>query len=131
MLPPLFQPFLRLVATQPELLGDHAQAYAELVASELGGAGSRIKRQLLLAAMAACGIGVGAVLTGVALMLWAVVPLAQATASWALIVVPLPPFLLALGCLLAARRQNQERVFSNLRRQFAADLAMMSPTTSP
>ena len=131
MLPPLFQPFVRLVATQPELLGDHAQAYAELLASELGSAGGRIKRQLLLAAVAVCGIGVGAVLTGVALMLWAVVPVTPATASWALIVVPLPPFLLALGCLLAARRQNQERVFGNLRRQFAADLAMMSPSTSP
>ncbi len=131
MLPPLFQPFLRLASTRPELLGEHAQAYAELIASELVSAGSNLQRQVLLNALAICGIGVGAVLTGVALMLWAVAPSTQAPALWALIVVPLPPFAGALACLLAAKRRGQDIAFSHLRRQFAADMAMFNQSAAP
>jgi uncharacterized membrane protein YqjE len=126
-----FQPFLRLVSSRPELLGDHAQAYAELFASELGSAGASFKRRALLTGLGICGLGVGAVLAGVALMLWAVMPANQAPALWALLVVPLPPFVLALGCLLAARRRNPEQPFGQLRRQAAADMAMLRQASSP
>jgi len=70
-------------------------------------------------------------LTGVALMLWAVTPANQAPALWALAVVPLPPFALALACLIAARRPSQEQAFSHLRRQAAADMAMFREARSP
>jgi Putative Actinobacterial Holin-X, holin superfamily III len=122
---PLFHPFLRLVTARPELLADHAEAYAELFASELGSAGSSLKRQVLLNGLALCGLGVGAVLAGVALMLWAVLPMAQSQAPWALLVVPVLPFIMAGICLLAASRYAKLKPFSHIRRQMAADLAMV------
>jgi hypothetical protein len=131
MFPPFFQPFLRLVSTQPELLGDHAQAYAELIASELGSVGANLKRRALLTALAICGIGVGAVLAGVALMLWAVMPAVQPPGLWALVLVPLLPFALACACLAAAQREGQEVAFGHLRRQAAADIAMFRQATAP
>ncbi len=122
---------LRLLSSRPELLGEHAQAYAELVASELGSAADSFKRRALLISLAICGLGVGAVLAGVALMLWAVIPAAQAPALWALLVVPLVPFVLAAACLMAAQRQNQEKAFSHLRQQAAIDLALLREASTP
>ncbi len=131
MILPLSRPFLRLVSTQPELLGEHAQAYAELFASELDSAASSVKRRSLLAGLAICALGVGAVLTGVAVMLWAVTPSPSPQTLWALAVVPLLPFALALACLIAAKRQSREKAFSHLRVQVAADLATFRKTDLP
>jgi uncharacterized membrane protein YqjE len=131
MFHPLLQPFLRLISTRPELLGDHAQAYAELFSSELGSAAANLKRRVLLTGLALCGIGVGAVLAGVALMLWAVTPAAQAPALWVLACVPLPPLALAIACLVAANQKGQEKAFDHLRRQAAADLALFRQAGSP
>lgn len=131
MFHPLLQPFLRLVSTRPELLGEHAEAYAELIAAETAGASANLKRRVVLMALATCGIGVGTVLVGVALMLWAVMPPGPAPAAWALIAVPLPPFLLAFACLWVARNLGKHTAFSDLRRQLAADVALFSQAKSP
>lgn len=127
----MFQPLLRLVSTRPELLGDHAQAYAELFASEVSSAGASLKRQVLLTGLGLCGIGVGAVLVGVALMLWAVTPAAHAPLLWVLVCVPLPPILLAVACLVAAHWPGREEAFGQLRRQAAADMALFREASSP
>lgn len=116
---------MRLVTARPELLADHAEAYAELFASELGSAGNSLKRQVLLNGLAVCGLGVGVVLAGVALMLWAVLPMAQSQAPWALLVVPVLPFVMAGVCLFVASRYAKLKPFSHIRRQMAADLAMV------
>lgn len=65
-------PLLHLLLTQPRLLADHVEAYAELVATEIGNVSVAWKRRALLNAVALCCLGVAAVLAGVALMLWAV-----------------------------------------------------------
>lgn len=126
-----FQPWLRLVSTRPEALGEHAQAYAELFVSELDSASTNVKRQVLLASLGICGLGVGAVLAGVALMLWAVMPSIQAPALWVLILVPLSPLVLAIGCLAAAIRQGQNKPFGHLREQASIDLAMFRQASAP
>lgn len=125
MFHPLFHPFVRLVTARPELLADHAEAYAELFASELGTAGDSLKRQVLLNGLAICALGVGLVLAGVALMLWAVLPGPQSQAAWALMAVPLAPLLISVSCLLLARRYANLKPFTHIRRQMAADLAMV------
>lgn len=116
---------MRLVTARPELLADHAEAYAELFASELGSAGDSLKRQVVLNSLAVCGLGVGVVLAGVALMLWAVLPMAQSQAPWALMVVPVLPLVMAGACFFAASRYAKLKPFSHIRRQMAADLAMV------
>ena len=120
----MIHPLLRLVATQPQLLADHAEAYAGLVGEEIGRSAASFKQRMLLSAIALCLIGVAAVLTGVALMLWAVLPAAGMQAPWALIAAPAVPALIALVCGVAGRHKPTDR-FAELKQQVAADLVML------
>ena len=124
-------PLLHLIATRPQLLAEHAEAYAELVAADVGAASAGWKRRAMLNAVALCCLGVAAVLAGVALMLWAVVPGAGSQAPLALIATPLLPIAVAAGCLLAARASNDGSNFDNLRRQVRADIVMLREAAAP
>jgi hypothetical protein len=121
----MMHPLLHLIASHPTLVADHAEAYAELVGEEFSAASLRWKRRALLSAVALCALGVGAVLAGVALMLWAVVPPENLHAPWALIVAPLVPLAAAAGCAAAARTPAGPGAFDNVRRQLREDVAML------
>lgn len=121
----MLHPLLHLIATKPQLLADHAEAYADLLGEELGSASALWKRRALLVGVGLCCVGVSAVLAGVALMLWAVIPASDIQAPWALVVAPLLPAVVAVGCLVAARSQQAPGAFSNVRNQVKADVAML------
>lgn len=116
---------LNLITNHPRLLVEHAEAYAELVASEVLSVSTAWKRQAMLNASALCSLVVAAVLAGVALLLWAVIPGTHLQAPWALWVAPLLPLAVAVGCWLAARMTDGEPPFANLRRQYEADKAVL------
>jgi hypothetical protein len=118
-------PLLHLIATRPRLLADHAQAYAELLTEEIGKVSTVWKRRALLNATGLCAAAVAAVLVGVALMLWAVIPVAQIQAPWALIAAPLVPGIVALCCLNAARAPHDGEAFDKVRQQLQADALML------
>lgn len=118
-------PLLNLIATRPQLLAEHAQAYAELVAAELPHSASAWKRQALLNALALLGLLAALLLAGVALMLWAALTPLPASAPWLLVAVPLLPAVGAIGCLIAARARVERNVLAELQQQFSADLAML------
>lgn len=120
----MIHPLLRLVATQPQLLADHAEAYAGLVGDEIGRSAASIKQRVLLNAVALCLLGVAAVLTGVSLMLWAVIPAANVQAPWALIAAPAAPAVVAVVCALLGQRKPAD-AFAELKQQVAADLVML------
>ena len=120
----MIHPLLRLIATQPQLLADHAEAYAGLVGEEWSKTTANWKQRVLLNALALCLLGVAVVLAGVALMFWAVIPSADIQAPWALIVAPALPAVVAIVCVIAGRGSNGA-TFSDLRQQVAADLAML------
>ena len=120
----MIHPLLRLVATQPQLLADHAEAYAGLVGDEIGRSAASLKHRVLLNAVALCLVGVAAVLAGVALMLWAVIPPASMQAPWALIAAPAVPAVIAVICGLVGLRKPGE-AFAELKQQVAADLVML------
>lgn len=121
----MIHPLFLLIATRPQLLADHAEAYAELVLAEAANATSTLKRRLLLYAVALGCLAVGAVLAGVALMLWAVTPAATVHAPWALIAAPVLPIVVALWCLLVARSPAKASGFATIGQQLKADLAML------
>jgi len=127
----MIHPLLQLIATRPQLLADHAEAYAELMATEIDAVSALWKRRAVLNAVALCCLVVAAILAGVALMLWAVIPATQLQAPWVLIAVPLPPAAAALWCLLAARLHADGGAFANLRRQLAADMVMLREVAAP
>ena len=121
----MLHPLFHVIANRPQLLAEHAQAYAELVSAEIGTVTAAWKRQALLNAVALCCLAVAAVLAGVALMLWAVIPPVQVQAPWALLAAPLLPLLVALGCLWAARLPDNGGAFDSVRRQVQADLMLL------
>jgi len=117
-------PLLHLIATRPQMLLEHLEAYLELVGAETGEVASAVKRSALLGALGLGCLYIGLVLAGVALLLCAVVPMEQMLAPWALWAVPLPPIVLAIGCLVAARKPAGSAAFELLRSQIKSDVAM-------
>jgi len=126
----MIHPLLRLAATQPQLLADHAEAYAGLVGEELGRSVAAGKQRLLLSAVALCLAVVAAVLGGVATMLWAVTPPANLQAPWVLVAAPGVAALLGALCALAARRKHEDN-FLDLKQQLRNDLAMLRDVSAP
>lgn len=120
----MIHPLLRLIATQPQLLADHAESYADLVGEELDKTTAVWKRRVLLNATALCLVGVAAMLAGVALMLWAALPELSIHAPWALVAAPALPALAALWCGYEGQRQT-DAVFRDLKAQIASDLVML------
>jgi hypothetical protein len=126
MLAPLLHPWLRLALDRPELLADHASAYAALATAHAQDAVSQWRLRVLGWAL----LGIGAVLAlglaGVALMLQAMVasaptPAATPAAWWW---VPLMPTLLAaVGAWLALRAHSPGD--NALAQQWKRDLAML------
>ena len=127
----MIHPLLRLIATQPQLLADHAEAYADLLGEEIGAVSVMWKRSVALKAMGLCLVGVSAVLGGVALMLWAVIPPADIQAPWALLVAPGLPLAAAIACWVASRNDAASSAFEGLRRQMRADVAMLREVSTP
>ncbi|TXT37439.1 MAG: hypothetical protein FD135_3615 [Comamonadaceae bacterium] len=124
-------PLLILLVTKPQLLVDHAQAYAALCHEDLGLARNAWQKQLVWQAVALCSLSVAVVLGGVALMLWAVTPVAQMHAPWVLWLAPAVPLCMAV---LANRRASQHsrcEAFANLSRQISADLALLRAVATP
>lgn len=127
----MLHPVLHLLATRPQWLAEHAEAYAELAAVELGDAASAGRRSVLLAGAALCAGGVAATLAGVALMLWAVTPGLPTHTAWLLWATPALPASLALLAVLAQRRRRPAERFVELRRQLQADLALLREAGGP
>jgi hypothetical protein len=123
-------PMLHLIASRPSLLAQHAGAYAELVNAEVQAFIASGKRRALLMAIALFSVGVAAVLAGVALMLWGVVPQADMQAPWALVAAPIVPAVVGLICFMSARSSNSTAGFDNLRAQVQADMALLTEASA-
>jgi uncharacterized membrane protein YqjE len=121
----MLRSLLHLFATQPQLLAEHAQGYADLIGAQTAQAASAWRRRALLHAGALISAAVAAVLIGVALMLWAITPGLSAGGLWALVLVPVPPAALALGCWRSARVPAQASPFEAVREQLQADLKIL------
>ena len=121
---------LRLVLSQPQLLVDHAQAYGDLMAADLGDASAALSRRAILGTTAVICLFVAIILAGVSSMLWAAVPTAQMRAPWMLIVVPLAPLLGSVMGFAFMRGQRQMHPFDNLRAQLRADLDVLRESSA-
>ena len=121
----MIHPLLHVIATKPHLLGEHAGAYAELIGAEVGEAKKYWKSRIGLYAVALSLLTVGSIFVGVALMFWALVPLANMNLPWLLVLVPLAPLLLGGFCVSRARAGPKYPAFDALNQQVSADLAML------
>lgn len=127
----MIHPFFHLLVTQPNLIADHADAYAELVSAEIGTVSAAYKRKALLNAVQLCCLVVAAVLAGVAAMLWVVIPDVRMHALWTLLCIPLLPIAAALWCRVALRELGDGPPFAKVLLQLKADIAMLREASSP
>ena len=121
----MIHPLLHLIATKPQLLGDHVEAYAELVGSEVDKASRMWITRVVFYATALLLLTAGLVFSGVALMLWAVVPPSGMSAPWLLVAVPLVTLVAGGVCVLRARTTPERGAFETVKQQLSADLAML------
>lgn len=119
----MIHPLLRLIASEPHVLGDHVEAYAELVGDEVKKTGIAWGMRLGLYAGAFLLATVGLGLAGVAIMLWA--SSNDLRAPWVLIVVPLVVLAGAAICVVVAQSKPIESAFDNVKKQINADMAML------
>ena len=124
-------PLLALLAAKPQLLLEHAQAYAALFQEELRLASKIWYLSILWQALALCFLGVAAVLAGVATLLWAVTPGAAIHAPWLLLAMPLLALVMALGCIAMALRQLKQVPFAVVGQQMSADMALLNQVSPP
>lgn len=118
-------PLLHLISTRPQLLAEHAEAYAELVGAEVPRIAAAWKRAALFNALALCSAAIALVLAGVSLLLWAVTLDAPVRALWVMYAVPLLPLAAAVAFALAARSGGGREAFEQLRVQVRADIRLL------
>ena len=123
-------PLLRLAMSQPHLLGDHAEAYAALVGEEAKKVSSSLAMRIGLYAGAGILALIGLVLVGVALLLRASISSVDYPAGWALLVVPLTPFVIAAVMIFIARSKPIENAFDTVRKQIRSDMDLLREVSS-
>lgn len=121
----MIHPLLHLIATKPHLIGDHVEAYTELVSAEVSKASRLWTARVAYYAVALLLLSSGLVFVGVALMLWAVVPPGNMNVPWLLVVVPLVPLVAGAFCVLRARSVPEKSAFESVKEQLSADWAML------
>lgn len=127
----MIHPLFRLLVSEPQMLADHVEAYSELVAEEVGAVTTQWKKRAVLHAVSVASISLAAILVGVALLLWAAIPIDAMNAPWGLIAVPGVFIVLAVWAHFAARAPVAERGFKAIREQLAADAAMLRSVSAP
>lgn len=127
----MIHPLFRLIARQPQVLAEHAQAYAALVAEQVSEAADSLKRRALLLAVALICLLVALILAGVALMLWGASADDSMRAPWALFAAPLLPLAGGIGCFLAARGIETVNPLAKVREQVNADIGMLREVGAP
>jgi uncharacterized membrane protein YqjE len=128
----MIHPLFRLIASEPQMLADHVEAYSELVGEEMGNAITQWKRTVVAAALLGVLGLVTLALAGVAVMLWAVTPPENLHAPWALVIVPLAPALVAAGFWFSAKAAgDKNQGFAAIKAQIAADAAMLRSVSEP
>jgi hypothetical protein len=128
----MIHPLFRLLVSEPQMLAEHVEAYAELVTEEAGAVAKRIKRKMMLHAVSLLAAFLTLILASMGVMLWAAVPAESMRAPWALLLVPAATALIAVGAhMAAASHAGEERGLKAIREQFAADAAMLRSVTQP
>jgi hypothetical protein len=121
----MIHPLIQVLATRPELVAEHVAGYSGLVAAQAQQAATQLRLRAALAAGLLIGLAAAVGLGGVALMLWAALPLAQMPMPALLWLVPLLPLVVAGACAIALKQHPMAWGLQVLGEQLAADAALL------
>lgn len=124
-------PLLKLAMSQPHLIGQHLEAYTALVSDEAKKVSASMVIRIGLYAGAGLSALIGLLLIGVALLIRASVSSIDYPAGWALVVVPLTPFVVAAVLVFTARSKPAEKAFDVVKTQIKADIDLLKGVSSP
>jgi len=113
-----------MLAQRPQLLVVHVQAYADLLSADASLALRQAKLKALWGILAMGMAFVAMVLTGVALMLWGVLPMSAMGWPWVMLVAPGVSWFMTLVLAWASYRTPVGHALFELKRQIVADMAM-------
>lgn len=122
----MVHPLVKIATTRPHLLAEHASAYAELLADEVMTTAAQLKRRLIFELVGLNCLVVAAILIGVAAMLWAALPPGSVGSPWVLASAPAVPLAVGLWALTTGGSIAPADPFAVLRRQLAADAAVLN-----
>jgi hypothetical protein len=122
---------LHLLLSQPELVAEHAHAYAELAIADARAASKTTQNAALWSAAFLCCASVTVVLAGGGLMIWAAIPEGAIRAPWVLLATPLVPLVAAIVCLIGLKSKGAVPAFAKVRQQIAADVQMLREVSLP
>lgn len=122
----MFHPLFRLVIRRPGLLATHLLGYYDLARAQTQDVAAELLARLLWGTLLVICLGVGGGMTGVALLLWAVIPVAQMPMPWMLVVVPGVPLAMAFGCYLRVRGRGPIAMLEPIRDQLATDIDLLN-----
>lgn len=117
-------PLVYMLAHRPKMLVVHAQAYADLLSADASLALRQAKVKALLGIMTLCMAIVAMVLTGVAVMLWGVLPSGPMEWPWIMLAAPGASWLMTLALAWATYRTPMGHALSEFKRQVYADMAL-------
>jgi len=122
----MLHPFYKTLASEPQLVLEHASAYMQLAGAETGEALQQWRRRLLVGIVVLVGVCLALALAGGALLVLAAHPWETLAQPWLLVATPLLPLLPALIGLLWLRTASTVRPFELLREQWAQDLELLN-----
>jgi hypothetical protein len=121
----MIHPFLKKLATEPNLFVEHASAYASLATLEVRELGLAWQRRAL--ALSACVVlaTLALAFTGLSLMLVAALPWQNMPAPWLLVVLPGTLWVVSGALWWMGVREPLAPPFTHLRQQWAADAQLI------
>jgi len=117
-------PLVYLLAHRPKMLVVHAQAYADLLSADASLALRQAKLKALLGILTLCMAIVALVLSGVAIMLWGVLPPNLMGRPWVMVAAPGVSWFMTLALAWVTFIAPTGQALSEFKRQVYADMAM-------
>jgi hypothetical protein len=121
----MIHPFLKKLATEPNLFVEHASAYASLATLEVRALGLAWQRRAL--ALSACVVlaVLALAFTGLALMLVAALPWQNMPAPWLLVALPGTLWVVSGALWWLGAKEPLAPPFTHLRQQWVADTQLI------
>jgi hypothetical protein len=122
---------LKLIVTQPQLLLAHATNYADLMTEGVQHTFSSWKSRMLLFALSAVLLALGAFSGIGALLLWGALPSLNPQNAWVLVALPFVLLSMSVFFYSLACRCKTEPMFSDIQEQLNLDLLAINQVRAP
>lgn len=113
---------LKLLLLPPELLKSHAQAYADLANELMARYLCTLKNRWVMYGLSALAMLLALIFGGVALMLWAALPLQNATHAWVLLALPAISLVVSALFWWWARSLHLQPILREIQTQIQLDI---------